>query len=192
MEQQPPLVCPSHTTQYIVAVIVGIIVGVGASFVYFKQAPASIGGGTYQEGFDTARARVLESPMGMIFKTPDDIRTISGAVTAISGNQITIHTESQNPFDDPALADRTITLSSDTKITKLSQGAPADFQAEMDAFMKKMQSGKDVGLLPPVPPEPARTTVEVSGIKVGDTLTVTATENIKIMKEFTASEIQIQ
>lgn len=188
-QTQPP-VCPSHTTQYIGTVLIGIIVGIGLSFVYFKQAPASIGGGTYQEGFDTAKNRVLESAMGAIFRTPDDIRTLSGAVTALNGSKITIHIESQNPFDDPALADRTIVITVGTKITKISQGDPKVFQAEMDTFMKKIQSGKVAGS-PPVPPEPTRTTVGASSIKVGDTITATALENIRTLKEFTASELQI-
>ena len=110
MEPQTPLICPSHTTQYIGTLIVGIALGAGATFV--------IGGGTYQAGFNDAKKLVTESPAGMMFRTPDDIRTISGTVTEVNGNRITIHTQSQNPFDDPALADRIVTITSETKITK--------------------------------------------------------------------------
>lgn len=192
MDQQQPLVCPSHATQYIVAVIIGILVGAGASSVYFKQAPASIGGGTYQAGFDTARARVLESPMGAMFRTPDDIRTLSGSVTAVSGNRVTIHTTSINPFEDPALDDRIIVITTDTKIFKLTQKTQEVYKAEMDAFMKKMQSTK-VSSSPATPPSPSiKTTADLTSITVGATLNVTAVDNIKTMKEFPASEIQIQ
>lgn len=192
MDQQTPLVCPSHATQYLGAIIVGIIIGAGVSFVYFKQAPVD-SSNTYQAGFDAARKLVTESPMGMVFRIPDDIRTLSGTVTAVSGNQITIHTESINPFDDPKLADRTVFITGDTKITKISQGDPKVFQAEMEAFMKTMQSGKRTGgTLPPTPPQPTSTTVLASSVVVGNTLTATAVENIKTSKEFTASEIQIQ
>lgn len=191
MEQQTPLVCPSHTTQYIGAVIIGIVVGVGASFIYFRQAPVA-SSNTYQAGFEAAKNRVLESSMGMMFRTQDDIRTLSGAVTAVNGNQIIIHTESTNPFDDPSLADRTVLITNSTKITRISQSDTAAFQAEMEAFMKQMQSGKGAGGTPPQPSEPIRTTVSTSSIVVGDTLTVTATENIKSSEKFTASEIQIR
>lgn len=191
MEQQTPLVCPSHTTQYIGAVIIGIVVGVGASFIYFRQAPVA-SSNTYQAGFEAAKNRVLESSMGMMFRTQDDIRTLSGAVTAVNGNQIIIHTESTNPFDDPSLADRTVLITNSTKITRISQSDTAAFQAEMEAFMKQMQSGKGAGGTPPQPSEPIRTTVSASSIVVGDTLTVTATENIKSSEKFTASEIQIR
>lgn len=90
MEQQTaPLVCPAHTTQYLGAVIIGVIVGASASFVYFNQAPAG-GGNSYQAGFDAARARVEQSAVGGMFQTMEDIRSLSGTVTAVSGNRITI------------------------------------------------------------------------------------------------------
>ncbi|MFZ2303951.1 MAG: hypothetical protein WAV98_04165 [Minisyncoccia bacterium] len=183
MEPQTPLICPSHTTQYIGTLIVGIALGAGASFV--------IGGGTYHAGFDAAKKRVLESPMGMIFNTPDDIRTISGTVTEVNGNRITIRTQSQNPFDDVTLADRIVSIEKDTKIIKISQGDTEAFQKEMEAFMKNAMSKKDAGAVPPQLPQPTSVNVDASSIKVGDTLVVAATENIKTMKKFTASEIQI-
>lgn len=192
MDQQQPLVCPSHTTQYIGAVIIGIIIGAGASFVYFKQAPVTTGENTYQAGYDAAKKRALESQLGGMFRTPDDIRTLSGSVTDVSGNRVTIHTTSINPFEDPMLDDRTITVTADTKIFKLTQKDPKTFQAEMDAFMKKMQSAK-IGSSPATPPSPStKTTADIASITVGATLTVTAVENIKTAKEFSASEIQIQ
>lgn len=192
MDQQQPLVCPSHTTQYIGAVIIGIIVGASAAFVYFKQAPASTVGNSYQDGFEAAKKRVLESPLGGMFRTPDDIRTLSGAVTSVSGNRVTIHTTSINPFEEPALDDRIIVVTADTKIFKLIQKAPEVFKAEMDAFMKKMQSTK-VGSSPATLPSPStKNTADLASITVGATLNVTSVDNIKMSKEFSASEIQIQ
>lgn len=63
-------------------------------------------------------------------------------------------------------------------------------QAEMASFSKMMLSNKSE--IPTTPPEPfIRTSTNISRIAIGDTLNVTATENIKKVKEFTASEIQI-
>ncbi|HAS84529.1 MAG TPA: hypothetical protein DCS23_00425 [Candidatus Yonathbacteria bacterium] len=189
--QSQPLVCPSHTTQYIGAVIVGIIIGAVASFTYFNQAPASIGGGTYQEGFNAAKKLVEESSFGMMLRTPDDTRTLSGTVTSVQGNRITIHTQTMNPFEDPALLDRTIIVTKDTKISKLTTKDPKVMQSETEAFMKMMQ-GDNTGL-PTMPPEPfVRAPSDIASIIVGTILNVTATENIKTLKEFTASEIQVQ
>ncbi|MFZ2831701.1 MAG: hypothetical protein WAZ40_00945 [Minisyncoccia bacterium] len=193
MDQQSTetLVCKSHTKEYVGVLIVGLVLGAGASFVFFRQAPAIIGGGAYEEGFNAAKARILESPMGMTFKTPDDIRSISGRVSAISGNRVTIHISSQNPFDDQALVDRTVNIPSDTKITKVSPPDQKAFQAEMDAFVKKVQAGKSAGITPPRLPESTVLIVGIAGVKLGDTITVIATENIKSMKEFSASEVQV-
>ncbi|MEK7568905.1 MAG: hypothetical protein AAB497_02230 [Patescibacteria group bacterium] len=191
-QQTTPLVCPAHTTQYIGAVIVGIIVGAGASFVYFKQTPAG-GGSSYQAGWDAARARVEQSAVGgMIPRIPDDVRTISGTVTAVEGNRITVQLQPMNLFEDPALDDRIAIVIADTKISKFSKKDPEAFQSEMEAFAKAMQSGKTATQGMP-PPEPfTRAPADVASIVVGDTLSVTATENIKTMKEFSASEIQVQ
>lgn len=191
MEPQQPLVCPSHTTQYIGVLIVGLVVGMGASSVYFKQAPAGTEN-TYQAGFDAAKKRVEESSFGMMIRTPDDIRALSGTVTAVSGNRITIHTQSINPFDAPALLDRTIVITKDTKIIETSQGDMKAFRVEMEAFMKKTQAGRGTGATRPSLPAPVSVTVDILSIKIGDTLTVTAVENIRATKEFSASEIQVQ
>lgn len=178
--------------KYVGIFIVGLFLGIVASFVYLKPvATAPSGENTYQAGFNAAKKLVQDSDVGAVFRTPDDIRTIAGVVTAIDGNRIVIHTQSRNPFDDPALLERLIVVTKDTKITKTSPGDTKAFQAEMEAFIKKTQAGQGAGLTSPRPPVPIKTIVDVSSIVEGDTLTVTAGENVKIMKEFSASEIQI-
>lgn len=186
-QQTTPLVCPAHTVQYIGAVIVGVIVGAGVSFVYFNQ-----GGNSYQAGWNAARARVEQSAIGGMLHSPEDIRSLSGTVTAVNGNRVTLHLQSVNPFEDPALDDRIVTATADTKILKLSLKDSKVFQTEMEAFAKAMQAGKGApqGMTPPEPF--TRDPADVASITVGNTLSVSATENIKNTKEFSASEIQIQ
>jgi hypothetical protein len=184
--QTQPLVCPSHTKQYIGVVILGILFGVGIMFVYIRQVPQSIGNSGYQQGFDDAKKLVLESPMGMMFSIPNEIYAVSGVVTEVKGNRITIHTESQNPFYDKSFADRVVSINNDTKITKFLPGNNEAFQIEMQAFMKKIQAGKNSST-PPTPPIPLIVIVSVSDIKVGDAVTATTQENIKTVPEFTAS-----
>ncbi|HAT68657.1 MAG: hypothetical protein A2481_04560 [Candidatus Yonathbacteria bacterium RIFOXYC2_FULL_47_9] len=166
------------------AFVAGIFVGFYVPFL-------RDGGSQYQAGFDAAKNRILESPAGGALRTPDDIRTLSGIVTAVSGNRITIQTQSIDPFADSELAERTIIVTSNTQIIRISQGDAEAFNAEMEAFMRSLEKGvRDVQ--PPAPLEPTRTVVEASSILVGDTLTVTASENIKSKKEISASEIQVQ
>lgn len=210
-QQTTSLVCPAHTTKYIGAVILGIIVGMGALFVYFNQTSEEniclnqiSEENTYQAGWNAAMERVERSAIGGTFHVPDDIRSLSGTVTAVSGNRITIHTQLSDPFEDPALDDRIVTVATDTKILKFSPKDPKVFQAEMEAFSKTIPSetglsttsiGQTSNGVPQntVPPEPfTRDPADVASIVIGNTLDITATENIKNAKEFLASEIQIQ
>jgi hypothetical protein len=164
--------------------VIGALLGAGVAYMY--------GAGSYQRGFDAAKKLVADSPMGaMFFSSPADIMSISGTVTAVNGNSITIKTQSTNPFDDPALLDRTITVNKDTKIVKVTMPDPKEMQAQMEAFTKAMKSGK-APATPPALPQPKETTIEVSAITVGDTLTATSAENIKTAKTFTATEIKTQ
>ena len=175
-----PNVCPSHKKQYIAVFIIGALIGAGLSFPLSKQV-----------GFNIAKERVFASPMGAVFRSPDEVRSISGTVTEIKGDEITIHTEVRSVFDDTSFADRTVIIATDTKIFKNEPTDMATFQKEMEAFMKNIRAGKN-NIAPPRPPEPTRTEVEMSDITVGSTITATAEENIKTAKKFTASEIQIQ
>ena len=191
MDQQPSFVCPSHTTHYIIILIAGIMVGAGASFAYLKQVATSEGN-TYQAGFNAARKLAEDSAVGGIFRAPDDVRTISGTVTAITNNRVSVHVESQNPFADPNLADRTIVINTDTKITKNIPGDIKAFQAEMEDFIEASQTDLKTPVAPPRPPQAKSVTVDTESIAVGDAITVTTSENIKDRKEFSASEIEIQ
>jgi hypothetical protein len=143
----------------------------------------------YQAGFNDAKSLVENSGIGNVLRTPDDIRTLSGVVTAIGGDRIAMHIQSVNPFDDQTLNDRTILITADTKIVKLVQKDQKAFQSEMDTFIKATASNKNIGTEPPQPF--TRVAADIASITANDFLMVTSLENIKTLKEFTASEIQI-
>ena len=190
MDQQPRI-CRTHTFEYISMFVIGILIGSGISFVYFSQSSSREGASAYQAGFDAAKKRVENSSFGAIIRTPDEMRVLSGTVTRINGNKIDFHIQSTRPFDEPSLDDRTTTVTSDTKISRLTQKDQKIFQSEMETFMKNSQTKKGATLA--TPPEPfSHTPAILADIKVGDVLTVSAEENIKTKKEFTATDIQIQ
>lgn len=143
----------------------------------------------YQSGFMAARTLVEKSSLGAFFTaTPSDIRTISGKVTAVQGNRITIHSDSvNNPFDGPAINDRTIIIDANTKVMQLTGKDAATIQAEIAAFIKAKKTTQATTTLGYI-----KTTVNASSIQVGGSLVVTAGENVKTLSEFTATEIQIQ
>ena len=142
----------------------------------------------YQAGFAAARALVENSSLGAMIKTPVDIRTLSGTVTANNGNSLTLHVQSVNPFDDPALADRSILIAASTTVMRRIQTDPAVYRAEVANFLKKPQGATTTRVLPE---EYILISAKASDIKVGDTVSVIALSNIKLVKEFDASAIQI-
>ncbi len=157
--------------------LVGIAIGVFAD----PYLPASLSNTQkgYQAGFESAKTLVASSSIGAMFNTPADVRSLSGTVTAINGGTLTLHVGMEDPFGDPALADRIVTVDASTTIVRLSirPGSPA------------LATGKDAI---PAPPLFTQTAVSLSNIGIGDPLTVTATENIATAKDFTATGIQIQ
>jgi hypothetical protein len=185
MEQQSsqPLICPSHTTHYIAIFAVGAILGAGVAFVY--------GAGSYQKGFEAAKKLVAETPMGAALISPAEIMAVSGTVTAVNGSSVTIKMQAMSPFDDANLLERTINVTGGTKIVKITMPDPTEMQAQMEAFVKATQAGKTPASIP-APTQPKEETIAISAIKVGDTVTATAAENIKSAKSFTATEVRVQ
>jgi predicted permease len=141
----------------------------------------------HQAGFNEAKSLVEQSTFGNLFRGPDDVRTLSGNVIAINNSNITLRTVSNNPFTNPSLINRTIIISTSTKIIEFKQKDPTIYQSEVDAFQKTTQLSSSV------PPNPfIQTATNLASIKVGSALIVIAGENIKSIKEFVASEIHIQ
>ena len=173
---------------YVAIFIVGLALGVGATYTATKQS-LSTGGidNSYQAGFEAAKQRVLESGAGMILKTPDEIRSLSGTVTEIQGNRITLHVQSVDPFADATLNDRIVTVTGDTKITKLAQKDPQTIRSEAKANAEKIDQNESQKIVEPF----VETDSALSDITVGSDVNVTATDNIKTAKTFTVAEIQI-
>lgn len=187
MDQQS-LVCKAHTFQYLGMLLVGIIIGAGASFTYSGFSSKN----AYQAGFEDAKKRVTESSFGAMFQANSDIRSLSGEVLAVDGTKIMIRSFSSDPFADPSLNERVVVISESTGVFKQTQKDPKAIQEEMAAFMKSTAGGA-LGEQVVNPPMPfVRTPVKTDVISVGSRITVTASENIKSLKEFTAKEIDIQ
>lgn len=154
-----------------VMLVVGLVAGVFASpYLPFSVSNAK---NDYEAGFNAAKALVENSTIGATFKTPDDVRSLSGTVASVEGNSIALHLFSSNPFDDQALLDRTVLVAPATQIFKLA--------------LEKPKGTTTTAVQSFIP-----TKVDISAVKIGDTLMITAPENVKTLKEFTASEIQIQ
>lgn len=128
----------------------------------------------YEEGFNAARKLVEESSLGKMIQSEDDIRFVSGVITTIEGNRVTIHDESiQNPFEKNIPSDRVVVIDQNTQISLYSIEAGTGKTAIEKLKTAQIKAGT------------------IAGLRIGDLLTVTAAENIKTSIEFTATDVQV-
>ena len=183
----------TRLAQYLGVLGVGLIIGavIGAfATPYLPLNNTDNTDNTYQAGFDAAK-KIIENNLGSVAKTPEDFRTVSGTVSAVSGSGFTLHVQSLDPFADPALASRTVLVDSSTTVIKLVPKDSKTLQSEMDAFVKATQAGGGVSKI--IPPTPVTDSpVSVSDIAVGDFVTVIAAENISSLREFSAIQVRVQ
>ena len=180
----------THLAKSLLIIIAVFISGSVIGMVADPYLPSAISNAKkgYDTGFAAARKVVEESTLGNFFKTPDDVRTLSGTVTSIDGNRISLHLASNNPFDDASLADRTVLITADTKIVKNVAKDPKTLSEELARY-RALTKTSTSGVPQPQPYD--KVVSDFSVIKAGDSISVSASENIKMMEEFSASEIQI-
>jgi hypothetical protein len=173
-----------------VASVATLLVGVVILMLTYNRFPFLF------DIFSIEKNTVVSSSPNNTSRDSDDIRILTGTVTAINGTSITIHTISDDSFEGSVLADRIIFVNASTTITKFIQKDLVVFQDEMAKFRKTTQmnassSAENTQSVTP-PLFFNLTTTNFASIKVGDILNVVALENIKLIKEFTASEIRFQ
>lgn len=170
--------------KFLILTVCSFIVGGVVGVLVDPYLPASLSNSKkgYKVGFSAARTLVEKSSMGGFFRTKIDVRTISGSVTAVNGNRITIHSNSMgNPFDVPAINSRTISIDTNTKVIQLSIKDSKTIQVGQSTSTLVTASGESY----------IETLTDVSSVQVGDILVVTAGENVKSLTEFTSTEIKI-
>ena len=170
---------PSHIAAGVALILVGAVIGAFAD--PYLPAVVSNSQKGYQTGFDAAKKVVENSPLGSLVRTSDDVRVVSGTITAINGQQFTLHTQvAINPFETAQLIDRTVLLTANTKVTLSS---PKDSKI-VQQIMSQPRTSTSTSLY-------NQTAVSASSLKVGDSVLVTATENAQNLAQFSAAEIQI-
>lgn len=172
----------------------------GCIFSYLGSN-TSVGGNTYQAGWDAAKKRLSDSGTFPGSGMNIEIRSLTGEITEISGDKITIKIRPLEPLADASLDIRTVVVDSATKMSALQPKDQKEFTAEMDAYSKKMRAGvaqpistTSATSTTPVTPIAMpdgfnRTTISVSDLKVGQMINVLSDKNIKDVKEFKATEI---
>lgn len=175
-----------------VIVLVVLIIGV---FVGTSLNGKKGGENTYQAGWDAAKKRLVES--GYAMPMIADVMNISGEVTEVKSDGVTVKIRPLEPLADPALDIRTVTFDANTKFIRMVQKDPVQYQKEVQAYNLKMQ--QSAGKAPVaavnlgVPPQMfEQTDVKSSDIKKGDQVTISATQNIKDAKTFVAATVTLQ
>jgi len=176
----------------------GIFIGIKISKKPIPQGAATNAENTYQAGWDAAKARLSQSPMGRIIPEGMEIRNISGSIQKIEGNKVIVKINLTDPLSDPALDIRIVTIDSNTKISLNAQKDPAQFQKDMQEFQDKMKaqqgqvdaSVQQAPLFPPMSFEQKE--IKISDLKENQQVSVIANENIKDKKEFIAAEINAE
>ena len=193
MEDQSPS-NKNHLVAFVAIFVVAFILGALIGSQAFKGSAPATGENTYEAGWNAAKKRLADSPVfGPMTNGPAQVSSVSGVVQAINGSNVSITIKPLEPLADPSLDVRVVTVAADTKITHIVPRDSKEVQAEMDAFIKKTQMRPTPGQEPPTPPiTSTKEDGQLSDIKVGDTVIVTAGTNIKDVKEFTITSIEIQ
>lgn len=190
---EPEINLPNHlTAKWIVAgaslLVVGVVVGVLVGTPIFSFITNNTDNSS-QAIVESTKKRVEESNFANMPHTINDIRALSVEVVSfVADNTLKVHTLAI--LKDQATDERMVTITKDTKIFSVSMKDPKIFNQEMEIFMKQSQ---EAGAAEKVQqPEPfVRASADISNIKKKDMLTVFASENIEVKKEFIASEIRI-
>ena len=164
--------------------VVALLVGAAVGF--------ALGGG--QARTETAKLQAQIEKAKKSFPQIPELRSLSGKVTHIAGNTITLETSypDTNPFESLP-KERTITISGTTKVVAYEQKDQVAVRKEMEDFMKNLRTARPADAdARPTPPTPyTEKSASASDIKEGMMISVEADENIKDKTSFTASKIVV-
>lgn len=146
---------------------------------------------TYDSGWGAAKKRLAESDFARMVNI-QDVRSVQGSIESIQGERISIRIRPLEPLADPVLDSRVVVVNGATKVLRLEPKNPQLFQKEMEEFFEKLKKNK-VYTDSISPPESfIKTDISVGDLKVGDRIIVLSGENIKVAREFLATEIRIE
>ncbi len=185
----PPSATGKVAGSLIAGLLVGAVVGYGAGRVSVGSPvnPLFSKSGSYQDGYNAAIKKLHDS--GLIPAFPTSASSLSGTISAVGENSLTLEINLPfNPLEElNAPKERTVTVTSATKIYKQNQKPPDQFQKELSDFQKAAVTDHTA-----TPPSPfTRSEASLKDLKKGDSVTVIAATDILFQKSFTAKEIDL-
>jgi hypothetical protein len=200
MDQQNPLPKFSKPASalkialIVVSAIIVVLAALLADSVLNLNCPLGLITGqenSYEAGWLAASQKLEES--GFLRPEPNEIFTISGTVTQISGKQIILKADQTviNPLAAQAPESRTVTVTSQTKIIKQTPKTPEQLSAGDEKFRNEMEK-LEPGATPPSPPLPyVEEEIKSSDLKIGDRISVTSSVDIKFATTIEAVQINV-
>ena len=166
----------------VLAVVVLLVVSNYISWNVGKSGSLSIPGAA---GSAALPARV---------QPPDGIRAFGGTVETISDSGFALKLSPYDPFASKGPSVRNVSVDERTVIERLIQKDNATIQKEQAAFMEKLSaSGGTNPDAPLTPPEPfIRERIALTDLHAGDTVLVSANEDISSAKKFVAVRVSLQ
>jgi hypothetical protein len=144
---------------------------------------------TYAAGWAAAKQRLADTGAFRAVGNNTEIKSISGIVSKIENNIITIKSQPIELLSDPSLDERTVDVDSNTKITAAIKKSDQQYQKEYNEALKN-------GSLKPDPSSPSagisgyyNENVSVSQIEIGKMITVNSNDDLKDKKKIVAKEI---
>ena len=178
-------------------IIILILAAFGLGFYLGNLYPIGLkGDNTFEAGWQAAQERLSETGFMPMFGKDMEITSLSGEIKEVKGNKISLKISPLEPLADPNLDNRIVEVDEKTKIYRLIEKDPAQYQAEMEEFERKM--GEEMEN-PEEIPEPVvfpemynKEEAGLADIEVDQRISVKTEEDIKEVKQFKAVEITIQ
>ena len=184
------------TKQTITTIIIALIF-LGLGFSLGNLYPVGLKGeNTFEAGWQAAQERLSESGFMPPMIEGAEITSVNGEVKEVKDNRISLKISPLEPLADPDLDNRIVEVDEKTKIYRLIEKDPAQYQAEMEEFERKM--GEEMEN-PEEIPEPVvfpemyqQEEAVLTDIEAGQQISVRTEGDVKEVKQFRAIEIIIQ
>lgn len=175
-------------SKHIITPLMALVIGFGAGFFTQKT--------TVMDKRDQELVRLqsqIERAKRFFPSEQAPVTTLSGTIKSVSRGSFILEASVSNPFQDIPLL-RMVRMTDRTSIIKFEQKDSATLRAESLEFEKKiakLQIGPGSGIQL-VPLNPFReTTGTFADLKTGQSVTVTAQENIATKESFDATTVRI-
>jgi hypothetical protein len=170
-----------------IGIVLLILIGIGGGWSVGYQSGNEKG---YEKGYGeatfSAEAKLEDYQMT---RAPALSRSVSGTIERVEGNTLYVKIPDVNPIKGTTERILAVKVNDSTVIEQTSPKEETVFRGEMDDFLSASASrtSSSTGLKPPTPF--ILSTVLVTDLRLGQTLSITATEDIGKANEITAASI---